>query len=136
MELELKHIAPYLPYKLQMLFYDIKVGELTRISNYDWESHPTRMAIDTNDSEHIWMFKPILYPLDLTKPIWFEGKEIVPFDFLTEKFLGDIKGNNVSHWGYRTVDMMIQMKLDVFGLIPKDFAISVHDVDSEIYKNK
>ena len=28
-------------------------------------------------------FKPILYPLDhLTKPIWYEGKEIVPINML------------------------------------------------------
>lgn len=63
MNLEIKHIAPYLPYGLKMLFtYGNKVGELTNL--YDIKQYDDiKLSIDYSQGEHIWMYKPILRPL-------------------------------------------------------------------------
>ncbi len=74
MELEVKHLAPYLPYglKLQYVVREKveKIGIMKTIIHNEDETHPTKVSIDWNDAEHIWMFKPILRPLsDLDKQI-------------------------------------------------------------------
>ena len=74
MDLEIKHLAPYLPYglKLQYIVREKveKTGTMISLSNYECETHPTRVSIDFDNEEHIWMFKPILRPFsDLDKPI-------------------------------------------------------------------
>ena len=67
MKLELKHIAPYLPYDLQMVYIVrgeiIGAGNLNRVSINRDENHPIRYDINYNDAVHEWMFKPILKPI-------------------------------------------------------------------------
>jgi hypothetical protein len=107
--------------------------------------------------ETYWL--PILYPLDLTKPIWFEGKEIIPFEEIFGfKYTKEVtihyefyKGIlddiwlSVEHGSDIDVDItfcfteylnMYKWRLDVNRLIPQKLAKSVHDVDPEIYKSK
>lgn len=72
MKLELKHLAPYLPYELK-----IRCGEI---------SHPILTCADTNEFEiaikEVFInsaYKPILRPLsDLTKEIEVNGEKFVP----------------------------------------------------------
>jgi hypothetical protein len=81
MELEIKHLAPYLPYglKLQYVVREKveKTGVLQSISHRDFETHPTRVSIEgLYNEEHIWMFKPILRPLsDLNNEIVINGEK-------------------------------------------------------------
>ena len=67
MELELKHLAPYLPYNLQMAYIIrgkiVEIGDLNKVFIYRDETHPIRYGINYNDAEHEWMFKPILRPI-------------------------------------------------------------------------
>ena len=67
MEKEFKHLAPYLPYELQMAYIVkdevVEVGSLNKVYIYKSESHPIRYGINYNDAEHEWMFKPFLRPL-------------------------------------------------------------------------
>ena len=66
-QLELKHIAPYLPYNLQMAYIIrgkiVEIGDLNKVFIYRDETHPIRYGINYNDAEHEWMFKPILRPI-------------------------------------------------------------------------
>ena len=84
-ELELKHLAPHLPYKLKCKYPKESII---------WECDPLAYETDFYDNKlplfHLLDYsscKPILHPLpDLTKPIKVEGyndgKEFVPIDIL------------------------------------------------------
>lgn len=156
MKLELKHLAPYLPYniRLQFIIKDeiIKTGVMTRLLNYSHETHPERIAIDNYDSEHIWMFKPILRPLsDLVKQINY-GIQTYSFTDLLEisdtdgcifefdhgnikviNFIDSIAKFNSYHYinylPYVVVEMMIEKHFDVFGLIEQGLAIDINTLD-------
>jgi hypothetical protein len=99
MELEVKHLAPYLPYglKLQYVVREKveKTGIMKTIIHNEDETHPTKVSIDWNDSEHIWMFKPILRPLsDLDKELFINGWfGFVPAKRLANEYL------ITSYWG-------------------------------------
>ena len=64
MELEAKHLTPYLPHRLKLQYVvrgEVeKIGIMRSISYNDSETHPTRVSIDGQDEEHIWLFRPIL----------------------------------------------------------------------------
>ena len=66
-ESELKHLAPYLAYELQMAYIVkdevVEVGSLNKVYINKSENHPIRYGINYNDAEHEWMFKPFLRPL-------------------------------------------------------------------------
>jgi hypothetical protein len=119
--------------------------------------HNIEFSILGNYGMGVKSIKPILYPLDLTKPIWFEGKEIVPFEeifgfkytkevtihyefykgMLDDIWLSAENGSEIDvdiTFCFTEYLNMYKWRLDVNRLIPKDRAISVHDVDSEIYK--
>lgn len=134
MELELKHLAPYLPYelKLQYIVRDKveRIGTLKSITHNEDETHPTKVSISyMYDEEHIWMFKPILEPLsNLTKPITRNGVTFVAHEKLgnrpnlTDFTIEEVK-NNIGRLSYDLVQQLIEWKFDVFGLIEQGKAI-------------
>lgn len=73
-ELELKHIAPYLPYGLKVQSkIDRTIDGIARIVDITGDNNDVKIGYRWSDSEHIWMFKPILRPLsDLYKEV--DGK--------------------------------------------------------------
>lgn len=79
-ELNINHIKPYLGTKLKALYgnppnLEYKEVEIIGLVHREFETHPTRILADNMDSEHIWMFKPLLHPLSrLTEPILEGGK--------------------------------------------------------------
>jgi hypothetical protein len=82
MELEVKHLAPYLPYglKLQYLVREKveQTGIMKSISHNEDETHPTRVSISAMyNEEHIWMFKPLLKPLSKLS-----NEELIPIGLL------------------------------------------------------
>lgn len=100
MGLEVKHLAPYLPYglKLQYVVREKveKTGIMKSISHNEDETHPTRISISSMyNEEHIWMYKPILRPLsDLNKELFMNGWfGFVPAKRLANEYL------NTSYWG-------------------------------------
>ena len=88
MELEVQHLAPYLPFGLKLKYSIVKpdgkivleyTGIMKSISHNEDETHPTRIQVNHEEFEHIWMFKPIIRPMsDIIKEIEIDGEKFVP----------------------------------------------------------
>lgn len=153
MELERKHLTPYLDHELQGIVHD-NLETLWGL--------PGSGDIETNEGDYeIEAFKPLLHPLDmLTKEIEHNGEKFIPIirmvaechswmDYYNQgigKFGEDIKsrpkyriynvgyGDMQIHWkvelGYLPnmefgyVQKLFEWHFDVFGLIPEGLAIN------------
>jgi len=132
-KLELKHIKPYIGTGLKSLYgnpphINYKEVEIIGVVHREFETHPTRILADNMDSEHIWMFKPLLHPLSrLTEPINHNGNEV---DVLSElglfkesvykNSIVDFRTGHKIRYGlleYDRVETLIKYHFDVFGLI-------------------
>ena len=137
MGLELKHLAPYLPYKLQMRF-EGKGGRIITL-----ETLGTSFLGDTISGGNggMWLkscgFKPILRSLsDLTKEIEVNGEKFVPMKkILDQKTLDSYKLKKMYRFGefdkikklpYDLFQKLLEWKFDVFGLIEKGLAIDIN----------
>ena len=122
MELEVKHIAPYLPYGLKI----IVVG--FNIPNGIINLTPAYLA----DTKGV---KPILHPLsDLTNSpyrdcLWLEDESI---NYINEYYttprvlLCNIDGEFLMY--------LIENKFDIFGLIEEGLAIDVNELETNPYE--
>ena len=122
-KIELKHLAPYLPYKLMVKLLDEK----------------PRVMIASGSSSVNWIgigacikwnkfCEPILRPLsDLTRL----GTPIIqPYtDCLIIINQLHILNNDVSILPYQLFEILLEHHFDVFGLIDKGLAISIHDIE-------
>ncbi len=126
-KLELKHLAPYLPYglKLQFIFKKEKIFLLSTYDEYKNGEQTILIAQALNG-----YYKPILRPLsDLTKEIEVNGEKFVPIDYYA--FKNDINyiiefQNKYSHYKsvkYGIMEKLFEWHFDVFGLIEKGLAI-------------
>ena len=142
MELELKHIAPYLPYGL-------KCTNTKKSYNQTGEDRTgilETLSVNTDDSvimgaEGYFLvgyheILPLLRPLSsLTKVIEVDGKKFVPINNLTlskadsfSDFLDLSKGiKDVMSFRYWVVEKLFEWHFDVFGLIEKGMAIAIED---------
>jgi hypothetical protein len=135
MKLELKHLAPYLPYGLR--FYNKKINK---------DSIQVTVAIISAWEGNYIDIKPILRPLsDLTKEIKHDGNKFVPIDRILKQFSSEyqfsddgiaktLKSDNYTillfinnviapecHFGIYRV--FAKWHFDIFGLIPEGLAI-------------
>jgi len=133
MKLQLKHLAPYLPYglKIEIASMDISLT-MTVDDEMDSETISLTDAIENNH-------KPMLRPLDLTKPITVDGIEIVPIDTLNlmlgnnleyrhGKYSMYIDGswtNSYTELPYEIVEKLLSWHFDVFGLIEQGLAVEL-----------
>jgi len=124
MELELKHLAPYLPYNLivKSEFYSpIKSIELT----------PFELSLMCNTLHKL---KPILRPIsDLTKEVECNGEKLdfTLFDAETRIIINyqdyrKEKINPYSDFKYWEMQVLLKWHFDVFGLIEKGLAIDIN----------
>ena len=159
MKLELKHLAPYLPYGLKMMsgYYLVGLANCNR-STYN-EKHDTRMMLlsETVDGDIAWeahsnMDMPYLRKLsDLTKEIEVNGERFVPLDWFEigddnnvsiEYDYGNIKLINLleslsvnshcidtSHLPYGATKKLFEWHFDVFALIEAGLAIDINTLD-------
>lgn len=144
MKLELHHIAPYLPYELEILdtIEEIK-GVLCGINmntvSYLWGDN------EINLSAMIDSVKPLLKPLsDLTKEIEHNGERFFPINKIIEmtnrpvlsfgeeaykdavnSFMRDIKSRLTPIKYY---EKLLEWKFDVFNLIPNNLAIDINTI--------
>ena len=140
MKLELKHLAPYLPYDLQMAYIIrgkiVEIGDLNKVFIYRDATHPIRYGINYNDAEHEWMFKPILRPLSsMTEKESDELEDIIGCNFYIY-----VSGNGIEiediiidPWGGQSVlrmetlnriyEWLFAHHFDVFNLIENNLAI-------------
>ena len=156
MKLELKHLVPYLPYKLQMkcakdVIWRPNGNEKPLIKEAD-ATLTTDLLADIEDGvyDSLTKFKPILRPLsDLKNVIGIDGILIYPLLELTEKVIAiePESFNNkkdaimwidaviitevVQDNGYYKIphwafQELIKWKFDVFGLIKKELAIDIN----------
>lgn len=132
MELELKHLVPYLPYglKLQYVVRDKleQTGIMKSVSHNEDETHPTRVSISAMyNEEHIWMFKPILRPLsDIDNVIPMYGEKGIPSEEMDANCLKWLRLGDIAEIRYSTFDFLIEHHFDVFGLIDKGLAIDIN----------
>ena len=141
MKLELKHLAPYLPYKLQCLAMGEgkKQFELQGISDcYYADLHEIgRTVCEQYDFEDVF---PILRPLsDLSSNEWINeflgtGMEIAEFKIwaisqpngFIDFWAQDAKGELQYKFGYSDYQNLLKHHFDVFGLIEKGLAIDIN----------
>lgn len=120
MKLELKHIAPYLPYGLKFIY-----------SNTEYT------LLSSNLSCFEYQFsKPILRPLsDLTKEIEHNGEKFVPIEKMgLTKFYPYPKQDieDLQRWPilceYCRVEFLFMWHFDVFGLIEQGLAVNYNEI--------
>jgi hypothetical protein len=135
MKLELKHLAPYLPYELKILNgkeYDIVNGIDNKTVISLFRGHLKNFTTIEN-------VKPILRPLsDLTKEIEFDNEKFTPSK---DKYWGmnsfQYHINKFENWEspsaylnscapYGLLLVLIKWNFDVFGLIDAGLAIDIN----------
>ena len=132
MKLELKHLAPYLPYGLEVAFNLDQDGyEYGIIDGLNKDLD----IVEVNACDpYVSDIKPLLRPLsDLTKEIEHNGEKFVPIEYFEENYYTlDLhqQCNRVikdPRWMYQCrymfVDYLFKWHFDVFGLIEQGLAI-------------
>lgn len=139
-ELTIKHIAPYIPYGLKVIYHDKEVGLLNGLSDIN-DYDTIKLAIDYKDLEHIWMFKPILRPMSDFEIDLSIRKDFDDLYYMTMYTDRDSYGSYEDCGEYfskfqeiglipkMVLDFMYENHLDVFGLIEQNLAISIHDLE-------
>jgi hypothetical protein len=129
MKLELKHIAPYLPYGLKAIATDINLINIVRLNEVEF--------ILKEQSK----IKLILRPLsDITEEIEHNGEKFTPHKKLNYDLnivsnidsLYDIDYNFYSPTvgeTWRILQKIIAWNFDVFGLIDKGLAIDINTLE-------
>lgn len=140
MKLQLKHIAPYLPYELKAVkgITRIKLTavnlELPQIYHTSYLGSRLRVVSDINS------IKPILRPLsDLTKEIEVNGIKMNPItnlktqgyhlNFDDEFTFEDFIKSDILNNSYGFIDLLIKWHFDVFGLIENGIAVDINTLN-------
>lgn len=141
MKLELKHLAPYLPYGL-------KIKGEKPVSEYDLMTLCDRRGLSNITIDTVIdapaFYKPILRPLsDLTKEIEHNGKKFTPEIELLQLF-GDFELNHNPRLLNFTLDkwvswsdltkftgILFEWHFDVFGLIENGLAIDINTLNKK-----
>jgi hypothetical protein len=148
MKLEIKHLAPYLPYFLKVQHTTfIEFGKTAERVDYldclssecaTFDSYMDYyFDVDDNECE----IKPILRPLsDLTKEIEHNGEKFVPIEWFEEKYytldlhkqclrlLEEDGGNWINQSDYMLVQHLIEWHFDIFGLIENNLATDINTI--------
>ena len=129
MKLELKHLAPYLPYGLKIRCF--RKGEKLFLEDIILTGEILDYIL-SEDANRYNYHKPILRPLsDLTKEIEHNGEKFVPMEYilsmtsksfkdsprqerLTEAVVNDLKFGNLQ---YKYVQKLFEWHFDVFSLL-------------------
>ena len=120
-KLELKHLAPYLPYNLKAMVGNIPKDVLLH-RNYK-NNYQISFMLLLGDACKV--AKPILRPLsDLTKDKLPNKKE----NHNVEWWKMQLKTNNILNLDYDSVTELIKNHFDVFELINNDLAIDINTI--------
>lgn len=126
MKLELKHLAPYLPYKLKIQSGPHEFIMIGLTDDIIFTMGPKLNDYNKDGAQH----KPILRPLsDFYKKKGKNGKALAdilraqdPFGDFHLKY-DDIKLKNIPSTDYRIIVVLLELHYDIFGLIPEGLAI-------------
>jgi len=136
MKLELRDLAPYLPYGVKMIFE--KSGDIRVLNGLFIELGELRFHFNViNRGQTIWNYKPILRPLsDLTKEIEVNGQKFIPINWLEnqypnldlhyqcESLLDDERWINQCE--YLLIQHLFEWHFDIFNLIENNLAIDIN----------
>lgn len=130
MKLELKHLAPYLPYNLQCKWNKSKPFTLVGLQNGN-ESVNNELWTWKDGSKYLTVYlyecKPILRPMeDIKYYVEFLNKYNVDFD---KKEGCLVKRKNDNYTRLNELDFLFENHFDVFGLIPKGLAIDINTLN-------
>jgi len=128
-KLELKYIAPYLPYKLSIQHGDkSKVMNMGKGSSVYWIG--ISAVIDWYNSEMLSKPKPILRPMSDfwdTSKSWMQ--QVRDIDNSIEFWSGEF--DNPCHLPYVCFELLIRNHFDVFDLIGQGLAIDINTLKEE-----
>lgn len=136
-KIELKHVAPYLPYGLKgMVLYE---DDNTEICTLGIKSFVGNICDINEFINGEYLVKPILRPLSnletYFKELWYkkdkEVREFLDSDFLI-LFEIDIETIQVTNNNYLPVglyNLLLKHHFDVFGLIEKNSAIDINTLN-------
>jgi hypothetical protein len=135
MKLELKHLAPYLPYKLkvELLNFDM-LTKMMGIKEPNEEMRFSEMLDLSSYKKLNLMYKPVLRPLsDLYKEIEIDGYSFnTPIEYISSsnanrgqiaKWISKDLISNLQYW---QIERLLELHFDIFGLIEADLA---HDIN-------
>ena len=133
MKLELKHLAPYLPYGL--MIYDGKYTKTIVINHMTYGQYDIGLGRLFNPNYDYKMGLPILRPLiDILKEIEVNGKKFIPINNVKGLFGWSylwenrhiIDKINIYAINYSTLKHLFEWHFDVFGLIKEGLAIDIN----------
>lgn len=121
MKLELKHIAPYLPYQLKFT-YKFKGGWGSLKNTVDiMDSHSIAYIVDDPEDRRVFL-RPLS---DLTK----RDDENRPLYFPSKSLLNLIEcKQDILTCDYNEINYLIRNQFDVFDLIPKGLALDINSL--------
>ena len=134
MKLELKHLASYLPYGLNIK--DVKHGSVFEALHFITTPNQDFSLFKGNFDQLIndKYLKPVLFPLSsLTKEITINGESFIPIreiknlELFSHYELEDFVRNNFTYGyieslSYQLLSQLFEWKIDVFGLIEAGLA--------------
>lgn len=126
-KLELKHLSPYLPYGLKMKSTGDNIYELSTYIRVGG-SNPLRDIYSClSDS-----YKPILRPLSDYVDINSESFMDINIDLGEQIVINQLANKGIGYWHlpYSVICICFEHHIDVFGLIEKGLAVSIHDMES------
>ncbi len=133
--LELKHLAPYLPYKLELFCSNGTIVDLDKdYFDEDW-------SCGYKDGH----LKPILHPLSsLTKEIEVNGEKFVPFDNMYLKAYKEIceltdeadPSKIIEAMPYYIYIKLFEWHFDCFSLIENNLAIDINTLTKTLKENE
>ena len=126
-KLELKHLAPYLPYGLKYWSKEHKSESI--LDCYRPECFDNEMKTISMEAilRHPDIYKPILRPLsDICEFIEHKGEEMM-LSLMGYGFpLHNLVSEEILKMDYETLTLLFKLHFDVFGLIEKDLAIDIN----------
>ena len=129
-KLELKHLAPYLPYGIKI--YDGTYSKTVVINHMTYGQHDIGLGRLFNPCYDYRMGLPILRPLSdfcgqrIAKESMIDlscGYEVV------EEIWSLEESNDINSISYGVIDILFKNHVDVFNLIEKGLAININTLD-------
>lgn len=140
MKLELKHLAPYLPYGLKAINCFNEAVEVLGIQNGS-DSVNNQLWIFKKNNEclkgYLYQCKPILRPLsDLTKEVngasyMDKLSSLLNLNVIEHCFIAEniTRPNFIDNVRYSVAKFLFENHFDAFNLIPQGLAIDINDLD-------
>lgn len=138
MKLEIKHLAPYLPYELSGICTEEFTGVELVLGISQYKNSKQYYLITSFDDLDIEMFKPILRPIQEVEQYFESLYGCLEHQDVTDYFDADFlaSNNNIEiseiqlleseQIPYGTLKVLLKHHFDVFGLIEKGLAVDIN----------